>query len=99
MVQSHNPGQGSSGRGVIRLAPGIRLRRDGKASTASLLVLRAGKAHLNKHALAILELCDGSRSRTQVVMDAILGAGTMRAADVADFLDAARARGWIIEDD
>ncbi|MDP8986138.1 MAG: pyrroloquinoline quinone biosynthesis peptide chaperone PqqD [Pseudomonadota bacterium] len=97
MVQSYNPEQGSSGRGVIRLAPGIRLHRDGKA--ASLLVLRAGKAHLNKHALAILELCDGSRSRTQVVMEAILGAGTMRAADVADFLDAARARGWIIEDD
>jgi hypothetical protein len=98
MVQFRNPDHPSAGRGVIRLAPGIRLSRDGKAS-ASLLVLRAGKAHLNKHALAILELCDGSRSRTQVVMDAVLSAGSMRAADVADFLDAARARGWIIEDD
>jgi Coenzyme PQQ synthesis protein D (PqqD) len=100
MVQSHNSDHPSSGHGHIRLAPGIRLSSDGKPSAATLLVLRAGKVHLNQHALAILELCDGSRSRDRVVVDAVLrSAGSMRAADVADFLDAAKARGWVIDRD
>jgi hypothetical protein len=85
------------GRGVIRLAPGIQLSRDAQAI---LLVLTAGKVHLNRHALAILELCDGSRSRDRVVVDAVLrSSGTMRAAEVVEFLDAAQSRGWVMEDE
>jgi hypothetical protein len=53
--------------------------------------------HLNQHAVEILELCDGSRNRDRVVVDAILrSGGSMRAADVVEFLDAALARGWIV---
>jgi hypothetical protein len=86
-----------SGRRV-KLAPGIELSRDGEPSEATLVVLTAGKVHLNRYALAILELCDGSRSRDRVVVDAMLrSAGSMRAADVVEFLEAARSRGWIIE--
>ena len=63
-----------------------------------LLVLTEGNVHLNQHALAILALCDGSRSRDRVVVDAILRSmGGMRAVDVVEFLDAAQSRGWIIE--
>jgi hypothetical protein len=81
------------GRGVIRLAPGIQLSRDAQA-----ILQTAGKVTLNRHALAILELCDGSRSRDRVVVDAVLrSSGTMRAAEVVEFLEAAQSRGWVIE--
>jgi transcriptional regulator of acetoin/glycerol metabolism len=57
-----------------------------------------GKVRLNEHALAILSLCDGSRSRDRVVIDAVLQtAGGMRAADIIEFLDAAHTRGWVVE--
>jgi len=96
MGHVHNSDHPGSGRGRIRLAPGIKLT--GEPSTATLSVLSAGKVALNQNALAILELCDGSRSRERVVVDAVLGsAGSMRAGDVAEFLDAAQARGWIME--
>jgi hypothetical protein len=97
MVHVHNSDHPPSGRGLIRLAPGIKLSR-GEPSAGTLSVLSVGKVHLNQNALAILELCDGSRSRDRVVVDAIMrSAGSMRAADVAEFLDAAQARGWIME--
>jgi hypothetical protein len=89
-----------SGRRVIKLASGIELSRDSEPSKAMLLVLAAGKVRLNRHARTILELCDGSRSRDRVVVDAVLrSAGTMRAADVVEFLEAAQSRGWITEDE
>jgi pyrroloquinoline quinone biosynthesis protein D len=83
--------------GNVKLAPGIALRSEGEPLRAMLLDLTAGKVHLNGHALAILELCDGSRSRDGVIADAMQrSTGSLRAADVADFLEAARLRGWII---
>jgi Coenzyme PQQ synthesis protein D (PqqD) len=86
------------GRRLLRLAPGIRLSGVAESAEGTLLVSRAGKVALNEHAVAILELCDGSRTRDRVVMDAILGSsGTMRAADVAEFLDAAQSRGWLVD--
>jgi hypothetical protein len=100
MVPVHNRDYSGPGRHFLKLAPGIELSRDGAPSTPTLLVLTAGKVHLNQHALAILELCDGSRSKDRVVIDAMLrSGGGMRAADVIEFLDAAQARGWIIEGD
>lgn len=90
----HVPGS----RHTIKLAPGIALRGDGEPPQDMLLVLTAGEVHLNQHALAILELCDGSRSRDRLIVDAMLRApGLLRASDVADFLDSARSRGWIVE--
>jgi hypothetical protein len=95
-VRNHEPSV--PGRRLLRLAPGIRLSGEAEPTAATLLVSTAGKVRLNEHAVAILELCDGSRSRERVVMDAILrSSGGMRAADVAEFLDAARSRGWLIE--
>jgi hypothetical protein len=85
---------------TVRLAPGIALSidLDAEPSRAMLSLLRTGKAHLNRHALAILELCDGSRSRDRLIVDVMLhSAGALKAADVIDFLDAAESRGWIIE--
>lgn len=65
-----------------------------------LLVLTAGRVHLNGHALVILELCDGTRSRDRVVVDAMLRSpGGMRAEDVVEFLEAAQSRGWLVEDE
>jgi pyrroloquinoline quinone biosynthesis protein D len=88
----------TGGRHTIKLAPGIALRGDGEPPRDMLLVLAAGEVHLNRHALAILELCDGSRSRDHLIIDAMLRApGVLRASDVADFLDSARSRGWIVE--
>jgi hypothetical protein len=87
-----------SAHGVLRLAPGLRLNPDSEPMSAMLCGAAAGEVHLNRHALAILELCDGSRSRDRIVVDAMLrSAGAMRAADVLDFLAAAEVRGWLIE--
>jgi acyl-CoA synthetase (NDP forming) len=86
------------GRHLIKLAPGIRLLNDDESANPVLWVSSAGKVPLNEHALTILALCDGSRSGDRVVIDALLRtAGSMRAEDVREFLDAARLRGWLIE--
>jgi len=98
MAHVRNHASPGSGRRIIKLAPGIKLASEAESSAATLQVMSAGKVRLNQQALAILELCDGSRSRDRVVMDAILhSSGSMRAADVAEFLDAAQARGWLID--
>jgi hypothetical protein len=98
MVAERNDDAGDSeppGR-CLRLAPGLALESDGRPP-AMLLALTDGKVRLNQHALAILQLCDGSRSREHVIRDAMRAAGRMRATEVAEFLDAARTRGWLVE--
>jgi len=76
----------------------VELCRDGDTSAAMLRVMTTAKVHLNGHALAILELCDGSRSRDRIVMDALMRSpGGNRADDVVQFLDAAQSRGWLVE--
>jgi hypothetical protein len=99
MAHVRNHESSGPGRRLLRLAPGIRLSGDAESSAATLLLVSsAGKVRLNDHAVTILELCDGSRTRDRVVMDAILrSSGAMRAADVAEFLDAAQSRGWLTE--
>jgi hypothetical protein len=98
MAHARHHASSGSERRLLRLAPGIRLSGDAESSEATLLVLSAGKVRLNEHAVAILELCNGSRTRDRVVMDAILrSSGAMRAADVAEFLDAAQSRGWLTD--
>jgi hypothetical protein len=96
MGHAHNHNGQGTGRHV-KLAPGTRLSCVAQPSAATL-VLADGKVHLNEHALAIFELCDGSRSRNCVVIDAMLQiGGGVRASDVVEFLDAAEARGWIVD--
>jgi hypothetical protein len=100
MAHARHPASSGSGRRLLRLAPGIRLSGDAESSEATLLVSSAGKVPLNEHAVVILELCDGSRTRDRVVMDAILrSSGAMRAVDVAEFLNAAQSRGWLTDDE
>jgi hypothetical protein len=90
---------GSLRHRVITLAPGMMLSCDTPPDSEILLISTSDKVRLNRHAFAILELCDGSRSRDQVVVDAMLrSAGTSRA-DVIAFLEAAKSRGWINESD
>ena len=68
------------------------------ASRATVLRLSTGEVQLNGHAWAILLLCDGSRCRDRVVKDALRHTcGSNGMTDVMEFLDAASARGWIVE--
>ncbi len=85
----------------MKLAPGCALSGGGPSQAMMLLRTEGqGQVHLNRHALAILELCDGSRSRDRVIVDAMLRSpGALRAVDVVEFLDAARLCGWIVEAD
>lgn len=84
--------------GGVELAPGVRLDK-GKEQHATLVLLSPeGKVHLNKGAVAILRLCDGSRNREEIVAEIVRHTrGNTLASDIREFLDAARARGWIIE--
>lgn len=88
----------SRARGAVRLAPGFRL--DGGKGNDAVLVLvgPSGKVQLNRVAAAILRLCDGSRDRENVVAEVVRTAHPhTRAVEIIEFLDAARARGWIDE--
>jgi coenzyme PQQ biosynthesis protein PqqD len=86
-------------RGVIQLAPGVRLTPKNEKSDVFVLISADGKVHLNNGALAILRLCDGSRDRDGIVAE-LMRRSRRRAlaAEILEFLDAARARGWIIEE-
>jgi hypothetical protein len=49
-------------------------------------------------AATILRLCDGSRDRADVVAEVVRGSHPRtRAVEIMEFLDVARARGWIDE--
>ena len=86
------------GRGV-RLAPGISLDGSGKDKDGVIvLVSPTGKVQLNRMAAAILRLCDGSRDRADLVAEVVRSSHPRtRAVEIMEFLDAARARGWIEE--
>lgn len=87
-----------SERGAVKLAPGVRLSKDKEQQEASVLVFSGGKVQLNRNAAAILELCNGLRSRDKLVAELLQRSPeNTRASDIAEFLDAAKARGWIIE--
>ncbi len=87
-----------SERGGLKLAPGVRLSKDNEQLEANVLVFSGGKVQLNRTAVAILELCNGSRNRDKLVADLLQrSTGKARVSDVAEFLDAAKARGWIVE--
>ena len=85
------------GRGV-RLAPGIRLDGAKEKDGVLVLVCPNGKVQLNRMAAAILRLCDGSRDRADLVAEVVRTSHPRtRAVEIMEFLDAARARGWIDE--
>jgi pyrroloquinoline quinone biosynthesis protein D len=76
------------------LAPGRQLQQ---SAAGPILVSRAGPVRLNASAAAILELCDGTRTREEIVAQAVGSGADGLAGDVREFLDAASRRGWIIE--
>lgn len=63
-----------------------------------VLVCPNGEVQLNRMAETILRLCDGSRDRADVVAEVVRRSHPRtRSAEIVEFLDAARARGWIDE--
>ena len=63
-----------------------------------MLMSPNGPVQLNRTAADILQLCDGSRDREDVVAEVMRRSQPhTRAAEIIEFLDAARARGWIDE--
>jgi pyrroloquinoline quinone biosynthesis protein D len=88
----------SRSRHTVRLAPGVRVDGDGEHKAVFVLVCADGKVQLNSAAVAILKLCDGSRDRDGIVAELMRGAPRRALADeIVEFLDAALARGWIID--
>lgn len=82
----------------VQLAAGVRLVRTGARQKSLVLACADGKVPLNEGAVAILNLCDGSRSREEIVTEiAQRSLGGTLAADIRAFLDAACSRGWIID--
>jgi pyrroloquinoline quinone biosynthesis protein D len=76
------------------------VRLDGGKENDGVLVLVCpnGKVQLNRMAAAILRLCDGSRDRADLVAEVVRTSHPhTRAAEIAEFLDVARVRGWIDE--
>jgi pyrroloquinoline quinone biosynthesis protein D len=82
----------------VRLAQGVHF--DGAADQDDVLVLVCpdGKVQLNRTAAAILRLCDGSRSRKELVAEVVRRSHKRaREVEIIEFLDVARSRGWIEE--
>jgi pyrroloquinoline quinone biosynthesis protein D len=81
----------------IRLASGHQLQKD--SSTGYFLAGPRGVVQLNKSAATILSLCDGTLTRDQIIARILRRSPDDRfAVDVREFLNAARRRGWIIEE-
>ena len=90
--------QSGASRPVVRLAQGVRIDSDEKQQDAFVLVCPDGKVHLSRTAAAILRLCDGSHDRDGLVAEVVRRSSKQaRAAEIIEFLDVARARGWIDE--
>jgi hypothetical protein len=80
----------------VRLAPGIYLRGREDSGAQVVLVCPDGNVQLNSLAAAILELCDGSLDRVQIVAEILQKTDNRaRSADIIEFLDAAGAHGWV----
>jgi pyrroloquinoline quinone biosynthesis protein D len=81
----------------IRLAPGHQLQKD--SADGHILTGPTGIVQLNDSAAAILALCDGTLTRDQIIARILpRSKDDSFAVDVREFLNAARRRGWIIEE-
>lgn len=81
----------------VHLASGVRLG-EAKQPETLVLVSPQGKVQLNEVAVTVLRLCDGSRTRDDIVAEVAHRAlGSAIAADISEFLDVARSRGWTVE--
>ncbi len=90
--------QGRAPRAGVRLAAGVHLDGGKEEDGVLVLVCPNGNVQLNRMAAAILRLCDGSRDREDVVAEVVRRSQPhTRAKEIIEFLDVARARGWIDE--
>lgn len=81
----------------VRLAAGRQLQKD-SAGDGHFLTGPAGIVQLNESAAAILALCDGTLTREQIIARVLPSSKDNGfAVDAREFLDAARRRGWILE--
>jgi pyrroloquinoline quinone biosynthesis protein D len=81
----------------IRLAPGSQVQVK-RLRDCHVLVHPTGTVQLNASAAALLALCDGTRTREEIIAHILPRARDPDlAVDVRGFLDVARERGWIIE--
>ena len=63
-----------------------------------VLLYPEGVVLLNDTGAAILELCDGSHNRGDLVAEVVRRSSERsRETEIIEFIDAARARGWIDE--
>jgi pyrroloquinoline quinone biosynthesis protein D len=82
----------------VRLAAGRQLQKD-SVGDGHFLTGPAGVVQLNESAAAILALCDGMLTREQIIARVLpRSKEDSFAVDVREFLNAARRRGWIVED-
>lgn len=85
-------------RSVVRLAAGVRLDGGTEQKGGVVLVCPNGNVQLNRMAETILRLCDGSRARDEIVAEVVRRSHPhTRPEEIVEFLDVARARGWIDE--
>jgi len=89
-------GKTASLRRTIRLAPGYQVQTDAHGSGHTLLSPK-GSIQVNQTAATILDLCDGTHTREEIVGQIVRERGGALADDVRAFLDAAQRRGWIVE--
>ena len=81
----------------VQLAAGVKLSLANARQKLPVLLCDGAKIQLNAGAEAILSLCDGSRTRDQIVREMLKQGNGALAADIEAFLDAAQARGWVID--
>ncbi len=82
---------------TVRLAPGRSIRSE-RPGDCPVLICPSGRVPLNESAAQILALCDGTRTREEIVDHVLrLPRDEHLALDVREFLDVARERGWIVE--
>ena len=78
----------------VQLAAGVKLSRASGRQKLPVLLCDGANVQLNAGAEAILSLCDGSRTREQIVVEMLQQqVNGPLAADIEAFLDAAQARG------
>ena len=84
--------------GRVRLAAARQLQKD-PGGNGYFLAGPAGVVQLNESAAAILALCDGTLTREQIIARILpRSKDDSFAVDVREFLNAARRRGWIVEE-
>ena len=79
---------------IVEMSP-LYLFRWEEPQKAYVLLFPEGVVKLNETAAAILQLCDGNRTATEIVAEL----GRKYSADVSDsvykFLEVSHAKGWI----